>query len=375
MQKKVKFSSPGKISVAGEWAVLEKGNPMIVAALETRVLVSLKESRDGLFRFTIRDSGVKDEKAIFQKGKLKFLKRLSAQKTQDVLFIRKTLETFLSYQKAVLPCRIETRGKGVSAAVGKSCVKLGFGSSAAAVVALTSALFKFYGENITSLHAKEKIYKISAISHYLAQGKVGSGFDVAASTFGGIVVYKRFAPEWLEKQINSGRDLEKIIEVPWPGFSIERLSQSGGMEILVGWTGKSSSTADMIKKMNGWKGNNRAEYEKIISAIKGVVEGLISAWKAGDRNKILKSVRENERWLRVLGKKSGVNIETRTLRALSVIADEAGGAGKLSGAGGGDCGIALSFGRRQSAEIRKKWKEKGIVPIDVKISSEGVKEC
>ncbi len=375
MRKKVKVSAAGKIALAGEWAVLEKGRPMIVAALETRVFALIRESRDGFFRITIRDSTIRNKRAFFQAGKLKFLEELSNTEEKHILFLKKTLETFLNYRKRVLPCEIETWSKGVLIETAGRREKLGFGSSAAAASALTAALFRFYGKEIKSFKAKEKIYKIAAISHYLAQGKAGSGFDVAASTFGGILVYKRFSADWLERQINSGRTLEEIIGKKWLGLSFESLGLPGGMNILVGWTGQSSSTSKMIRKMDKWKNSNPEDYKKIISDIGRIVERLISAWKLEDRDKIMKFISKNEEYLRILGKKSGIDIETGILRTLSEIADKEGGAGKLSGAGGGDCGIAITFDNRKAAAIKRKWKDKGIIPLNVKISREGISEC
>lgn len=49
------------------------------------------------------------------------------------------------------------------------------------------------------------------------------------------------------------------------------------------------------------------------------------------------------------------------------------GAGKLSGAGAGDCGIALTFNPEAAQKIEKEWRKNGILPIKIKIAFKGIK--
>jgi phosphomevalonate kinase len=105
-----------------------------------------------------------------------------------------------------------------------------------------------------------------------------------------------------------------------------------------------------------------------------LVEELIEAWKSNDKMRILKLIRKNEDYLRELGEQSGLNIETETLLKLSNISNKNGGAGKLSGAGGGDCGIAITFDKKDSEKIKKEWEKNGIYFIDTVLSFEGVRK-
>ncbi len=369
----IKISAPGKICIAGEWAVLETGNPLIVAALEKRVFVKIKKSKDKYIHITLRDFGIKNLKAYFQEGELRFKERLTKKEKKYVSFVRRAIETVLNYLEITQPFEIETWGGETIIKKRGKTESIGFGSSAAVTVAVIAGLFRFYGKKIEK-KISEKIFKLAAISHFFVQGKIGSGFDVAASTFGGVLVYKRFSSKWLINRIKKRVRLKKIIEMKWPGFYIERLKTPRDFHLLVGWTGKSSSTAEMVKKLNKWKVKNQKEYKQIIKKINNLVRDLLKHWKKNNKEKILKLIRENEYYLRELGEKSNVNIETPTLRKLSEIANRNRGAGKLSGAGGGDCGIAIVFNKQDAERIKKEWQKNGVYFINTQLSLEGVRE-
>lgn len=75
--------------------------------------------------------------------------------------------------------------------------KTGLGSSAALVTALTSALLTWYTPASQPQLSQQVIHNLAQAAHCAAQGKVGSGFDVAAAVFGSCL-YRRFSPAILE---------------------------------------------------------------------------------------------------------------------------------------------------------------------------------
>lgn len=68
--------------------------------------------------------------------------------------------------------------------------KTGLGSSAALTTSLVGALLQHLGvvdlagNEAAVAEGKMRVHNLGQISHSLAQGKVGSGFDVASAVFG-----------------------------------------------------------------------------------------------------------------------------------------------------------------------------------------------
>jgi len=75
--------------------------------------------------------------------------------------------------------------------------KTGLGSSAALVTSVTAALVAWYMHDIGQHLPQHRIHNLAQAAHCAAQGKVGSGFDVAAAIFGACL-YRRFTPSILE---------------------------------------------------------------------------------------------------------------------------------------------------------------------------------
>ncbi len=368
----VKVSAPGKVCLAGEWAVLETGNPLIVASVNRRIFAETKKSKDDFIYISIKDFGIKKLKASIKNNKLVFEKEISKEEKQDILFVKSAIEAIINYLDKVEPFEITVWGEKVTTKINDKVVSVGIGASAASTVAVVSSLLKFHGKDIKRKDSKGKIYKLAAISHYLAQEKIGSGFGIASSTFGGIITYKRFDPSWLVEQIEKNRSFSEIVGMRWPELYIDSLYIPKRFKLLVGWTGNASSTPKMVRQMYQWKENNKREYKKLMNKIADITEELIEAWQKEDKEKIILALKKNRTYLKELGEKSEVNIETKKLKVLSDIVNHEGGVGKLSGAGGGDCGIGIIF-NNSSEKIIEKWKKNKITPLNVQLSQDGVR--
>src|SRR5207245_10457580 len=73
-----------------------------------------------------------------------------------------------------------------------------------------------------------------------------------------------------------------------------------------------------------------------------------------------------------LGDETGIPIVTPALARLVAAARRVGAAAKPSGAGGGDCGIALVTSAAQADAVAAAWRGEGIVPLPVAIVAQGV---
>ena len=367
----MQYSAPGKLFISGEWAILEVGNYGLVAAVNNRVHVSI-ESGDQI-SVTAEEFKIHNANAHYENNRISF-PDLDDKSKGIMKLIGEALSVSLRYleenQTAPKPFHLTTNSKDTQFEVNGEMKKIGFGSSAAVVVATISAVLDFHGHN----SSKDELYKLSTIAHYYAQGKVGSAFDVAASTYGGLFVYSRFDPQWLTTRVESGESLNKIVNQEWPSLVIEELKVPENFRLLVGWTGDSASTSAMIKQMNEFKEKNSDEYYRLYNKIASIAKRAIESFKKEDYDEFFKHLKENELALQELGELSGINIETPQLAKLSEIASDYGAAGKLSGAGGGDCGIAICFDDITENNVVSAWEEEGLIPLGVTIDREGVKK-
>ncbi len=368
----IRISAPGKLFLSGEWAVLEVGNPGIVAAVNKRVHCELEESES--MSVIVSDFSEKVFGAEFDGKELGWKSELSQEERDYLMFMKGSIETALQYLGDFKKFKIRSWGdlSQITLESGET-KKIGFGSSAASVVAVIGGILALNGHDVDKREIKDVIYKLSAIAHYFVQGKVGSAFDVAASTYGGVFVYKRFDPSWLLEQIEGGKGVKEVVSQEWPGFEVEELTIPEGFRLLIGWTRESASTSAMVKQLNEWAKENPEEYKRLYDQIANLVRELIPAWKEKNQEKVLELLRKNEDCLRELGEKSGVNIETSELKTLSDSANQQGAAGKLSGAGGGDCGIAVCFDSDIADKVINTWKSSGFYIVNASIDYSGIK--
>ena len=365
----IHYTAPGKLFISGEWAILEIGNLGLVAAVNNRVRVSIDSAKET--SVTAEEFGIRNAKAAYDGGKIVF-SGIDDKQKETLKLIGEALSVSIRYLEEhkikAKSFHLATNSSDTQFQVGDQLKKVGFGSSAAVVVATVAAVLDFHDYKAT----KEEIYKLSTIAHYYAQGKVGSAFDVAASTYGGLFVYSRFDPEWLTKKIEAGEKLAYIIKTKWPSLIIEELGVPNDFRLLVGWTGDSASTSAAIKQMNEFKAKNKDEYYDLFNNIGRIAKKAIENFKTGDKESFLSCLTENEQALSDLGQASGVNIETPELKKLADIAADYCAAGKLSGAGGGDCGIAICFDEVVANNVTAAWEDEGLIPLDVTIDRQGV---
>ena len=367
----VLYSAPGKLFLSGEWAVLE-GFPGLVAAVNTRVQVTAKAHAGDHIIVSAPDMGIPEAAARFDNDQLVF-EGLDEKQEKALALVGQAIIIALRFaQEKNIPLTsfsLLTQSGDFQTIVDGEKKKVGFGSSAAVVVATVAAVLDVLGYRAT----RDETYKLAAIAHYVAQGKAGSGFDIAASTYGGVFVYKRFDGAWLTQQMTRGTALADIVASTWPHFVVEKLTIPKDLHLLVGWTRSSASTTAMIGQMNAFKTGQRGHYDELFANNGASAGGVIAAWKENDKTKILEGLKKNARNLQELTDASNVTITTPELATLAAIADDNGGAGKLSGAGGGDCGIAVCYDDGVAGTIKEKWRAAGIAVLDVAVDKEGLR--
>lgn len=189
--------------------------------------------------------------------------------------------------------------------------KYGFGSSSA----VTVATLKFLKPDASNKEIFDAAYKV-----VLDIQGAGSGFDVAAAVFGGILYYIK-------------------------GKTIEPLAIKD-MPLVVGYTGVKADTKTLIADIAAKRAQEPEKVERIFQAITKIVEEAKIKMLEGDWERVGKLMDFNQEYLRDLG------VSSEKLETLISTAKGAGAWGaKLSGAGGGDCMIALvSPDKRKAVE-------------------------
>lgn len=267
----------------------------------------------------------------------------------------------------------------------KTGKKYGLGSSAAVTVAAVRALCKWYGLTLTT----PELCKLAIIASSLVK-KSGSGGDVAASTYGGWVMYRAYNREWLEAEIemieSGDSSLHKLLRKKWPRFEVKRLKVGAGLRLLVGWTGSPASSAELVGSVKAGvesgdlTAHNPAKtsaktyaktYEDFCVQSEKCVQKIANALENGRIDALLSGFARNRALLKDLGEITGTLIETPKLTRLIEVSNGAGLPSKTSGAGGGDCGIAIARAEDFDAvfaRIEEEWKNSGIEALNLKVA-------
>lgn len=354
---------PGKLMIAGEYAVLEPNQKSVVVAVNRYVTAHIEASGKNIL--CLPQWGVEPIAWEINNEELQF-----SVEDSRLGFIKNAFSVahqFLQEKSVKLhPFKLEITSELDDALTNK---KYGLGSSAAIVTAVISSVLSFHNCDKELLNL-DIIFKLSAIAHLKTQ-KNGSGADVAAAVYGGWLEYCAFDGEWILKKLAQGISLTEIINSPWPNLFIKTLTPPSSLQLVVGWTKEPAATAPRIKKLQNYKDSNLEAYKEFLKESSRAVHGLIKSFQDNDYAEAINSLKDNAKVLKKLGKNATMDIETEKLKKLSSIA-ESFGSGKSSGAGGGDCGIAFLKCESNREDLYKAWEDEDIIALDLSVSQSGV---
>lgn len=355
---KAQVSVPGKLFLAGEYAVVEAGYPAIIAAVDQYLTVSIEEAMQG----TIHSSQQTDFYLAWDRQNQKIhvqgdnpyqLITMAIQITEAYLYAKGiACQGFYSLD---IQSELDNQNSGT---------KYGLGSSGAVTVATVKALLTYYGYRPDKL----LVYKLAALTQ-TKLGMRGSFGDLAASSFGGLVAYHSLDRSWLFKKM-AELSVVDLVELDWKDLSICPIYLPQELELVVGWTGSAASTDYLIARMEDQKNQAIKEviYDRFLAASKECVEQFIFACQTENQALVRQAITENRRLLREFSASMGLVIETPKLSQLCDLAQMHGAVAKSSGAGGGDCGICLVNSQKQKAVIEEAWRQVGIFPLPLRIS-------
>ena len=314
----------GKLYWAGEYAILEPGQLALIKAIPIYMTAEIKASNNyrlysDMFTYSV-DLRPDSSYALIQ---------------ETVALV----EEYLTDQGVDLqPFSLEIRGK-----MEREGKKFGLGSSGSVVVLVIKAMLAFYERAAE----RELLFKLAS-AVLLKRGDNGSMGDIACIVSEDLVLYQSFDREkvadWLEKE-----DLQPVLARDW-GFSIRRVEPVLTFDFLVGWTKEVAVSSHMVKQI---KDNMNASF---LQASKEIVANLVKALQVGQEKTIIDLLEQASQVLEGLSS----DIYTPSLRQLKDASRNLKAVAKSSGAGGGDCGIALSFDQDSTALLKKRWADLGI---------------
>ncbi|WEV36101.1 phosphomevalonate kinase [Lactobacillus sp. ESL0677] len=345
--------APGKLYIAGEYAVLEQDCPAVLVAVNQFIRVSITKSKSttGL----IHSKQYSQDSIHWVRKGAKMVIDNRDNPFEYILAAISYTERYCIEQNINMKVYDLHVNSDLDSADGK---KYGLGSSAAVTVATVKAILRFYNVPFSN----ELVYKLSAISHYSVQGN-GSAGDIAASVYGGWLAYQTFDKAWLTNELAS-KTLSSIVNEAWPGLKIQLLTPPEGMRLMIGWSHKPASTSRLVDETSANRAALNGEYREFLQASRECVLKMITGFEQNNIALIKTQIRVNRCLLQHFAQINQIAIEIPRLSKLINIAEDFGGAAKTSGAGNGDCGIVIADGTTDVAALESQWQENGIQPLN-----------
>lgn len=366
---KIQIKVPGKLMLSGEWGILEPHNSCITLPINKYVYVTIESTQNPAQKIHVYapDIGLNSIELSFDGSHIEAkTKQIPAQFS----LTQKTIETVLVYLKEqevpIQKFSITINSRDMLCASGKH--KLGFGASAAVTVAVIKAILEFHKQETESPEAKEIVFKLSYLAHYRIQENIYSGYDIATSVYQEPIYYKRFDTDWLMHEYTKpDSTISSLARKPWPEFCVQAFQLPADFILKTCFVGYSASTPELIKHMKEFKTREPETHTILCNKIQDIVEKLFAALKNKNNKLILDLIKKNTLILRELAHVSSCAIETPELTKLIDCAEKYNAAAKLSGAGGGDCGIAICFDQQTASNITSCWENNGLYPITISI--------
>ncbi|RMH45355.1 MAG: hypothetical protein D6689_00040 [Deltaproteobacteria bacterium] len=301
-------SAPGKILVAGEYVVLD-GAKAVVVAVTRRAVARLADEPPSLSPFleAVRDAVDGDARD-----------------------------------------RAARVAVDTSALCDASGTKLGLGSSAAATVA-AAALALGTGD-------PARVHPVAHRAHAAAQarrGARGSGADVAAAIYGGVLVVER-----------TGGDDDPL--------AVTRAELPPGVALVAVWTGQPADTPDLVARVRALRDARPQVYDMLAARVSASASRLIRALgRDGSAADAITAIADGGEAIAALGGAAGVRLWTDAHTRLRSVARPFGAAVKPTGAGGGDIALVAAPADR-AGDLRAALAAAGLPPMDLAIDPRGV---
>ena len=349
----VEVKVPGKLYIAGEYAVVSPGHKSLLISVNKFITVRVKKSnKKGSIKsysnIKMIWSRIGDELIIEQEDD-RFEYIFSAMQIVEKYIKELNIEPQF-YDIEVLS-DLET----------EDGIKYGLGSSAAIVVAIVKSLLQFYGVE----YSKLDLFKLSVLASVRINVNGSSG-DIASAVFNGFIIYRSFSRKDIKNRLQNER-ISSIIKSEWEGLDIKSIPINKDIKFLIGWTKSPASSQVLVRNSKSHIKNHLDFYNKFLIESNKCVEDIMNSYINNNFEKLKNAVEKNRQLLNDYARKLNIIIENDSLKRLVDLSKEKGFASKSSGAGGGDCGIAIYDSKFDTKELEEKWEANNILKLDLDI--------
>jgi phosphomevalonate kinase len=343
MSRMAEAHAPGKLIVCGEYAVL-CGAPAIAVAVNVRARARLSSTGDGCM-FTVAGSGGWPF-AWCPDGTPRWIGTGPGQQARILEAVAATLVARGITLPVGVAIDLDTRDFHARVA-GGGVAKLGLGSSAAITVALVAALLA----QVPAPDPDRAILLGMALeAHRRFQGGRGSGIDIAAAVHGGVVL--------LEATGSTAR----VQALDWPR----------GLHWVAAWSGTSASTVELLARFDAFRAADPVRFGRQVDALTDIAAATARAWKQDAVPDLLQLLTDYDDAMRALDEGGAIGIYTAAHDRLARVAQSAGAIYKVSGAGGGDFGIAFADSADVIERVGAEFARLGVLTLSVGAGASGV---
>jgi len=337
-------STPGKIILIGEYAVLEGASSLVMAINRfARIKIDKNETK---FLLSAPNLDIDSLEYTVDKNKIiQFINQPHSQLFKKISLVKSILEyVFSKIETGLNPFHLSIDTSDFYSLEKKQ--KFGLGSSAAICVAIIKAVTAILNLNKID---QDELFRYSINAHQYAQGKEGSGIDIAASVYQGLLQYK------MPDKKNNEFHIPEKIEFP------------DNLYVIPVYTGFAVPTVNYIKKINQFKKENNTVYNQIINELKTVSSQACNNLRSGNLDKFLNNIDKYYLKMEQLGESANINIISPVHKQIAQLVRDCGGFYKPSGAGGGDIGIALTTDQEIKGKITELIRLHGYEILNLKI--------
>jgi mevalonate kinase len=282
MEQRIQVSAPGSLMLLGEHAVL-RGESALVAAINQRIRVELTPNQDAQIQIhSALGEHIGSLGAIGDHPKLRFVLAAIGAHEQSI--------------STGFDLRISAPFSD----------QVGFGSSAAVSVAVHGALLRWIEG---AMPTQEHLFRQALATMRSVQGR-GSGADIAASVYGGVVAYRMDA-------------IDEVFPIATPISAI--------------YCGYKCATPEVLARMEEAYAQDPAHYDALYKRIGACADQGIRGLRAGDLQEVARAMELQQTCMVELG------LNTAELDEIVAAMQPLNGLSgtKISGSGLGDCVVAF----------------------------------